>query len=156
MSDLAIPMSKALGEVTLRIRIRGIRILSLRIKLGTLLLKFAAFVIGTRIEIDMGGEFDELPPAGTRSYELIGAIEVPRQLSVRPGSPLYISNFYDVGQVIDVFLDGEKQEQVISYDADAGYVRVNRLNQDGRPFVTGDEVATEIRRGRVELRERTE
>ena len=156
MSDLAIPMSKALGEVTLRIRIRGIRILSLRIKLGTLLLKFAAFVIGTRIEIDMGGEFDELPPAGTRSYELIGAIEVPRQLSVRHGSPLYIRNFYDVGQVIDVFLDGEKQEQVISYDADAGYVRVNRLNQDGRPFVTGDEVATEIRRGRVELRERTE
>jgi hypothetical protein len=53
-----------------------------------------------------------------------------------------------------VFLDGEKQKQVVSYDADAGYVRVNKLNADGKPFIVGDEVETEIRRGRVELRPR--
>lgn len=141
-----------MGNITLHIRIKGVRIAALRIKAGTLLLKLAAFVIGTQIEIDMGGEFDELPPAGIRSYETIGDVEVPRQLSVRHGSPLYVSNFYEIGQKIDVFLDGVKQEEIISYDADAGYVRVNKLDDKGHAFVAGDEIATEIRRGRIELR----
>ena len=152
MSELAIPMRKVLGNVTLHIQIKGLRTLKLRVRIGTLLLKLAAFVIGMHIEIHMGGEFDELPPAGMRSWDLIDGIEVPRQLSVRPGSPLYVSNFYQYGEKIDVYLDGVKQDQVVSYDADAGYVRVNRLGEDGDPFVTGDEVATEIKRGRVELR----
>jgi hypothetical protein len=154
VSELAIPMSKAIGSVTLHVRITGVRIAALRIKAGTLLLKFAAFVMGTQIEIHMGGDFDELPPQGRRSYDFIEGREIPRQLSVRAGSPLYVSNFFDFGQKIDVFLDGEKQKQVVSYDADAGYVRVNKLNADGKPFIVGDEVETEIRRGRVELRPR--
>jgi hypothetical protein len=153
MSDLAIPISKAIGQATLRIRVKGVRIATLRIKFGVWLLGIAARIIGTQVEITMGGDdFDELPPAGTRSYDLIGGMEVPRQLSIRHGSPLYVSNFYDVGQKIDVYLDGVKQDTVVSYDADAGYVRVNRTNEKGEFFVAGDEIATEIKRGRVELR----
>jgi hypothetical protein len=154
VTALTIPMSDAIGKVTLHIRITGARLATLRIKLGTLLLRFAARVIGTKIEINMGSDFDELPPAGRRTYEMIGGIEVPRQLSVREGSPLFFGDFYAVGQKIDIWLDGVKQDHVISYDADAGYVRVNRLNAEGNFFVAGDEVATEIKRGRVELRER--
>lgn len=153
MSDLAIPISKAIGQATLRIRVKGVRIATLRIKFGGWLLGMAARIIGTQVEITMGGDdFDELPPAGTRSYDLIGGVEVPRQASVRRESPLFVPNVFLFGQKIDVFLDGVKQEQVISYDADAGYIRVNRLGSDGKPFIAGDEIATEIRRGKVELR----
>lgn len=153
MTELAIPMSKAVGNVTLRIRIKGVRIATLRIKLAGLILRLAALVAGTKIEIDMGGEFDELPPPSRcRSYMMVGGLEIPRQASVREGSPLYVGDVHDWGRKVDIYLDGVKQQQVVSFDADAGFVRVNRLNEDGEPFISGDEIATEVKRGRVEIR----
>jgi hypothetical protein len=155
MMELAIPMSNAVGKVTLRIRVKGVRIASLRIKAGTLLLRLAAWVIGTQLEINMGGEFDELPPLhGRRTYEMIAGVEVPRQLSIREGSPLFVSNFHEYGQRFDIYLDGIKQNQVVSYDIDGGFVRLNRLDEKGIPFVADDEIATEVRRGFVEIRPR--
>lgn len=153
MSELAIPMSDVMGKVTLRINIKGVRIATLRIKLGSLLLRLAALVIGTKVEIDMGGEFDELPPlAKFRSYMMVGDMEIPRQSSVREDSPLYVSTVFEWGPKVDIFVNGEKQSDVISYDVDGGYVRVNRLGKDGRPFIVGDEIATEIKRGDIEIR----
>lgn len=155
MAELAIPMSDVMSKVTLRIHIKGVRIANLRIKAGALLLRLAALVMGTQVEIDLGGEFDELPPPGERrSYTMVGDIEVPLQASVREGSPLFVSNVHDWGQKVDVFLDGVRQDQVISYDAENDWIRVNRLNDKGEPYVAGDEIATEVKRGRIELRPR--
>jgi hypothetical protein len=154
VNALAVPMSKAIGQVTLHVRVKGVRIATLRIKLGTLLLKLAARIIGTQIEINMGGEFDELPPPEPRRYMMVGDLEVPRQASVREGSPLHVSNVFDWGSKVDVLLDGTRQDSVVSFDIDAGFVRVCRLDATGKMFVADDEIATEVRRGRVELRPR--
>jgi hypothetical protein len=150
MAELAIPMSKAVGNLTLRIRIKGARIATLRIKLAGLVLRFAAFVAGTKIEIEMGGDFDEFTPTH-RSYMMVGDLEVPRQASVLESSPLYVSNVHEWGQKVDVFLDGVRQDRVVSFDVDGGWIRVHKLGPDGEPFIQNDEIASEIRRGRIEL-----
>lgn len=58
--------------------------------------------------------------------------------------------YMDVAGVgAEVFLGGEIVKQCLTADEDEGFVLVARLNESGKNFLDGDEVATEIKRGKV-------
>ena len=140
------------SRIVLDVRIVGLKIARLRLWLGAQIMKLAGLVAGCKIQIEFSQEFDELPPLPrTRSWILVGGVEVPRQASVRGGSPLYVHP-EPWGRMVDFYLDGVRQEKVVSYDLDAGYIRVMKKGADGQPFIAGDEIATEILRGTIEVK----
>jgi hypothetical protein len=152
-----------IGEVThnLTMKVRGQKRFAARSWLACQLIRLAAFVIGTKLSIELlsGDDFDEqeLPTAfdGSpyRRYVKVGDYVVPSAASVREG-PLYESSFTEWGPHVDVLLDGVKQNEVVSFDMDSGWIRRNRKNAEGSAYIAGDEIATEVLRGTVELRPR--
>ncbi|MFQ6756708.1 hypothetical protein V6Z72_20390 [Cereibacter sphaeroides] len=58
------------------------------------------------------------------------------------------------GITVDVWLDGVEQSDVLEADTDAGYIVRAKLNEAGKPYLIGDEVATERVTGVVTVRER--
>jgi hypothetical protein len=147
--------SEALQRVTLDIRIVGLKVARFRLWLAALIIRLAGVISGTEIRVEQGRDFDELPPLPrNRSYMMVGGIEVPRQASCRGDSPLFVSNALDWAPKLDFLVDGLVQNEVISYDVDAGYMRVQKHGPDGQPFIVGDEIATEVIRGKIEIRPR--
>lgn len=61
-----VPMSAALAKMVLTVRVFGRRRARARISLGTCLLRIAAAVIGTKIDIDLVG-IDENPSSAHES-----------------------------------------------------------------------------------------
>ncbi|WYK06241.1 hypothetical protein DWF04_021480 [Cereibacter sphaeroides f. sp. denitrificans] len=61
---------------------------------------------------------------------------------------------WDRGINVDVWLDGVEQSDVLEADTDAGYIVRAKLNETGKPYLIGDEVATERVTGVVTVRER--
>jgi|GEM_PF-5867270 len=146
---VAVPIGKLVSRLTLEIRITGARAFAWRLWLATLIVRLDALVAGTQVYVAVGPRpaFDEQRRTGYRRYLTVGKWIVPSAHSI------YLDGFPDWGPHVDIFLDGVRQDQVVSFDVDAGCVRVHRL-VGGRVVVEGDEIATEIRRGKVELRER--
>lgn len=146
---------------TLTLKVRGIRSLAVRTWVCTKLLRIAAWVLGTRISIEMvgGDDFDEQdsPPAFDsaphRRYLKVGEYVVPTAASVHEG-PLYDSSAHEWGPHVEVLLNGEAQSEVVSFDTEGGWLRRYRRDSEGILFLAGDEVATEVLRGKVELRPR--
>lgn len=88
-----------------------------------------------------------------RSYMTVGDLVIPRQASARKDSPFYVADVVETwGRKVDIFVDGVKQNEVVSFDVDAGWVRTNKIGEDGKPFIEGDELATEIKHGEVEIK----
>lgn len=75
------------------------------------------------------------------------------RLSVRKDDPGYPAwSRIDQKAEVRVYLDGIQVEECITADEEAGYVLCNKL-KNGKPFITKtQEVATEKRHGRVEIR----
>jgi hypothetical protein len=155
-------LSVNVAEVTqtLTLKVRGQKTLAVRMWLCTLLLRMAGAALGTKLSVDLssGDDFDErdLPPAfdgeAFRRYIKVGEYTVPTACSVREGSPLYESSFHTWGRHVDVWLDGVKQDRVVSFDMDHGWLRRFKTDAEGEAQIEGDEFATEILRGEIELR----
>ena len=96
-------------------------------------------------------EVDGLPER--RNWRLVGDVEVPENASCRQSSPWYIADI-EFAQHVDFFLDDELLAEIVSYDLVEGFVRFNSKTPDGKLRMDGDEIATEVRRGRLEVRPR--
>lgn len=136
------------SAITVRITLP--RFIGLRFWLIAQLVRMAGLISPVTIEVITIDDLDQVEPR-TRSWQMIGGNPVPRQLAFNPGSPLYRGDWATYAQGIDIYLDGEKQVEVLSYDCDEGFVRKNRL-VDGEPVVKGGEIETVVLRGKVELR----
>lgn len=56
MADYAVPVSSVLGDVTLRVRVTGLRVQAVRTWIGVQLLRCAAIAIGCRLEVMFDAE----------------------------------------------------------------------------------------------------
>lgn len=149
---VSMPISCGLKAVTVDVRFTGRRRAKLRIWLALKLIRLAAWVSGMEIIASVGDEpaFDEGLARNesdcTREYILVGggpaAQAVPTAASVDTRSPLFDPALYQWGPLVDVLLDGERLERVISYDVRRGFVRTYRDEGGG----------TVVRQGSVELR----
>jgi hypothetical protein len=154
-SVVKVRAGEVLDRISIDVRIVGLKVARFRLWLAAQVMKLAGWVAGCEARVEQGRVFDELPPLPRyRSYMLVGGLEVPRQASVDARSPFYVSNAHEWATKMDFLLDGQVQERIVSYDIDAGYMRVHRLGPDGEPFVAGDEVATEVLHGNIEIRPR--
>ena len=52
-SNVDFQVGDAMKQITLNVRLRGLSVLSARIRMGIALLKFAAWVIGCHVDIEM-------------------------------------------------------------------------------------------------------
>lgn len=135
--------------MTIQVRISGLGAARVRLWLAAQVLKLEGLIGGTRMDVSVGPppEFDDVSPEHRR-YFLVGEIEVAAAASVDEKSPLFAPNIFEWAPLIDILLDGALQDRVVAYDVDRGFVRVYP-SDDVRSF--GDRVATEVRRGRVEI-----
>jgi hypothetical protein len=83
--------------------------------------------------------------------------ELPDVFSIQPGDPGYRADWPTFAARINVFVDGVKQEKVVSYDAPAGVVIKRKLDRAGGYVLAdgGAHLANEEVRGVVTLEERT-
>jgi len=128
------------------LRLEMPRLFGFRMWLAMRLLKLVGFVCPLSIAIDTGS--DELRLPEHRTYREQNGVVIPNQWSIddrRLG--------LDVALRLDIYLDGVKQDQVVAYDADAGLLRRNVLDDEGNPQLNAarDAVLRETVRGKVEI-----
>lgn len=146
--------SAAMSRIFLDIKSSDFVIYKARLWLAAQFLKLVARLAGSNpIVVTYSTDFDAIPRLlHRRTYMMVGNIELPRQCSVRPDSPIYVSTFTDWGPKVDFYLNGIRQDQVVSYDMDIGLMRVLKPGPDGLAFMEWDEIATEIKHGEIEVR----
>lgn len=131
-------------QITMRIEMP--RLFGIRMWITLRLLRLVAYICPLSITIDTGG--DELSLPEHRTYQEQNSVVIPNQMAI--GDAHYDA---DLARRIDVFLNGEKQNAVVAYDVDAGAIRRNVLDSDGKPQLnaTRDAVLRETVRGKVEI-----
>jgi hypothetical protein len=58
----------------------------------------------------------------------------------------------ELGQSIEIWLDGYKQDRVLAYDCQAGTIERMKVEGFGDPIIDGDQFVTETVSGRVLVR----
>lgn len=126
------------------LRLEMPRLFGFRLWLSMRLLRLVAYICPLSIGVDMGS--DELRLPTRRTYQRKNGVVIPNQMAV--GDEHFDP---ELARSLDIYLDGVKQEGVVAYDADAGAIRRNVLNAEGRPQLnaTRDEVLRETVYGKV-------
>lgn len=158
----AIPISSVVSKLTIKVRFTGLRTWGLRLKLASPLFRLAAWVAGTTIELSFGAreevaEFDRARRSGEyRSSVQVGegpdALTVPSACSIERASPLFDEGINAWGPLLDIYLDGAKQDYVVAFDVERGAVRAYLTDAIGQIVIIDGEAATTVRQGAVELR----
>ena len=157
---MATAATSNVGEVThtLTMKVTGIQSLRIRTWLSGQIVKLAAWVLGTKMSLEFADseDFDDKdsPQAFDggpyRNFTKVGEYAVPTACSVNAKSPLYHHSVSQWGAHVNVLLDGVEQDKVISFDSENGWMR-RYLTKNGDLYLAGDEVASEVVRGKVDL-----
>jgi hypothetical protein len=76
---------------------------------------------------------------------------IPDRISAEKDDPGYEPFRRLLNQRVRVKLDGVEQKQVLTADRAEGWIKRTMVDEDGGLVVDGDEIKTEIVRGKVEL-----
>ena len=141
LTAIKYPAAKALGLLTVRVRITGLPVMRARLWLGTKLFAFAGWISGAKCVIEVIGVNTPVAP----EYDDEGA---PIRADVNhPEWDWERTAFHDV------ILDGTVQTHVTAFDREAGWVERFRL-KNGDIYSDGDNCATERVVGKVTVRRR--
>lgn len=117
----ALPMSRAIESMTLSIRLIGAKRTAVRVWLGTMLMRFAAWIIGCNVEIDTS-------PATAGS--MVPLCDVPPRYDVN--DPGYR---WEVGRHLRVMLDGVEVSDVVAYDIAARTITRHAKDATGTVYI---------------------
>lgn len=126
MAEIALPMSQAVGAATLSIRVTAVRRAAVRLWLGAHLMRFAAWVSGCGVEIEVRNDV-----AGS----MVARGGVPARWSVND------SDFDPrIGRHLRVSVDDVEIRDVVSYDIPRGFVVRYARTTNGRYRTTAETV----------------
>lgn len=137
MTAITVPLAPAIKQVKVELRASLPKFMSLRFRIAAFIVKIAAWIAGTGVEI---GVTSPSPPTRLAHYDREG-LPIRMAVSDRDFDP-------EIGRSLNIWVDGVLQDKVIAFDRDEGFVERYQL-RDGQMFAEGDEVAKETVTGEV-------